>query len=284
MTARVVVGVDGSPESLAAVEWAAHEAALRHVPLCLLHVEERTRAQRVHGQVAFALASRSRAVLRDAAERARRGHPQLRVMTRCDVGRVAGTLRGAADGADLMVVGSRALGEVAGFLLGSVSQALAGTAGRPVVLVRADCADAAARTAVVVGLELIDGSDALLGFVFAEADRRGGGLRVLHCWGPSAATVSSGTTDPGDEERGRHAAERLTELLRPWRRRYPGVCVIAEAVFGPPAAGLSEAARGAGLLAVGRRRRRLPTGPRLGRVTHAVISHCTAPVAVVPLD
>ncbi|MEU4353888.1 universal stress protein [Streptomyces virginiae] len=283
MTAQVLVGVDGSPESLAAVEWAAHEAALRHVPLCLLHVEEPMRTQRVHGQVAFAAASRSRAVLRDAADRARRGRPQLRVATRCYLGRVAETLRGAADEADLMVVGSRALGEIAGFLLGSVSQAVAGTAGRPVVLVRADCADTAARTAVVAGLGLSDRGEALLGFVFAEADRRGGGLRVLHCWGPSAASVSSGTADPGDDERGRRAVERMTELLRPWRRRYPGVRVIPEAVFGSPVAGLSQAARGAGLLAIGRRRRRLPLGPHLGHVTHAVINHSTAPVAVVPL-
>ncbi|MEU4121693.1 universal stress protein [Streptomyces virginiae] len=282
MTAEVLAGVDGSPESLAAVEWAAHEAALRRVPLCLLHVQERTRAQQVHGQVAFALASRSRAVLRDAAERARRGHPQLRVTTRCDVGRVAGTLRGAADGADLTVVGSGALGEVAGFLIGSVSQTVAGTAGRPVVLVRADCADAA-RTAVVAGLGLSDGGEALLGFVFAEADRRGGGLRVLHCWGPSAASAYPGAADPGGDERGRRAVEHLTELLRPWRQRYPDVRVTPEAVFGSPVAGLSEAARGAALLAVGRRRRRLPLGPHLGHVTHALINRSTAPVAVVPL-
>lgn len=283
MTAQVLVGVDGSPESLAAVEWAAHEAALRSVPLCLLHVQERTRTRGAHGQVAFAVASRSGAVVRDAAERARRGHPQLRVTTRCDPGRVAETLRGAADGAELTVLGTRALGEIAGFLLGSVSQAVAGAAGRPVVLVRADCT-APAASAVVAGLRLSDRSDALLGFAFAEAERRGGGLRVLHCRGPSAASLSSGAADPAEDERGRRATERLTELLRPWRRRYPGVRVTAEAVLGSPAAGLPEAARGAGLLAVGRRRRRLPRGPHLGHVAHAVINHSTAPVAVVPLD
>ena len=33
----VVVGVDGSPHSDAAVEWAADYAVAHHAPLCLLH-------------------------------------------------------------------------------------------------------------------------------------------------------------------------------------------------------------------------------------------------------
>ena len=34
----VVVGADGSPSSRVAVRWAAHEAAMRHVPLTVVHV------------------------------------------------------------------------------------------------------------------------------------------------------------------------------------------------------------------------------------------------------
>ncbi|MEW2418296.1 universal stress protein [Streptomyces sp. NPDC046866] len=40
MSRMVVVGLDGSPASLAAAEWAAHEARLRRLPLKLLHAVE----------------------------------------------------------------------------------------------------------------------------------------------------------------------------------------------------------------------------------------------------
>lgn len=40
MARTVIVGLDGSPESRAAAEWAAREAKLRGLPLKLVHVWE----------------------------------------------------------------------------------------------------------------------------------------------------------------------------------------------------------------------------------------------------
>lgn len=40
MVRTVVAGLDGSPESHAAVEWAAREAELRGLPLKIVHVWE----------------------------------------------------------------------------------------------------------------------------------------------------------------------------------------------------------------------------------------------------
>jgi nucleotide-binding universal stress UspA family protein len=37
MTTAIVAGTDGSEESLAAVAWAAAEAARRRAPLCIVH-------------------------------------------------------------------------------------------------------------------------------------------------------------------------------------------------------------------------------------------------------
>jgi nucleotide-binding universal stress UspA family protein len=41
MTTPIVAGTDGSEGSLAAVDWAASEAARRHAPLCIVHVVDR---------------------------------------------------------------------------------------------------------------------------------------------------------------------------------------------------------------------------------------------------
>ncbi|MGW2997482.1 universal stress protein, partial [Streptomyces sp. NPDC001193] len=45
MSRTVIAAVDGSAESLAAADWAAHEARMRRLPLHLLHVwQDRTLA------------------------------------------------------------------------------------------------------------------------------------------------------------------------------------------------------------------------------------------------
>ncbi|MFI9004260.1 universal stress protein [Streptomyces sp. NPDC053541] len=53
--------------------------------------------------------------------------------------------------------------------------------------------------------------------------------------------------------------------------------------MGPAAYHLVEASQDADLVIVGRRTRRVPVGPHLGHVAHAVIHHGRAPVVVVPL-
>ncbi|AXE24770.1 universal stress protein [Streptomyces globosus] len=279
MTAQVTVGVDGSPESLAAVAWAAREAVLRDVPLHLLHVEAGARAEEPDGGSAALLAA--------AAERARGEAAALEVDVRCVRGRPEEVLGGAADDSELTVLGSRGLGALGGFLAGSVSLGVVATARHPVVLVRApdDGGGPAPDGGIVAGVDLAHHSDRLLGFAFTEAARRGGGLHVLHCWSLPPVYVYAGVMDPhiGDEL-GQLAAEALEELLEPWRKTYSGVRVSHEAVTGSAGARLVDAAKGAALLAVGRRTRKVVFGPHVGPVAHAAVHHSPAPVAVVPLD
>ncbi|MFI8100751.1 universal stress protein [Streptomyces sp. NPDC086023] len=286
MTAQVTVGVDGTPESLAAVVWAAHEATLRDVPLHLLYVAERAETPPAH-RPSPKPDSRPETLLHGAAEQALRDHAALEVSTRCVPGSAAAVLGREADDAELTVLGSRGLRGIGGFLMGSVSLAVVGTARHPVVLVRPPTADAghAAQARIVAGIDLADPGDPLLGFAFTEAARRNCPLHVLHCWSLPAVYVYAGVMDPhiGDEL-GHHAAQTLTELLRPWQKTYAGVHVTHEAVTGPPGARLVDAAQGASLLVVGRRGRKVPVGPHIGHVAHAAIHHSHAPVALVPLN
>ncbi|WP_347568127.1 universal stress protein [Streptomyces sp. TRM75563] len=82
---------------------------------------------------------------------------------------------------------------------------------------------------------------------------------------------------------GQHAVQALTDMLRPWRAEFPQVHVTETAVMAPPASELVQASQGADLVVVGRRSSS-PVGPHVGHVTHAVIHHSTAPVAVVPYE
>jgi nucleotide-binding universal stress UspA family protein len=57
--------------------------------------------------------------------------------------------------------------------------------------------------------------------------------------------------------------------------------VVEESRSGSPANQLVDASHEASLVVVGRRVRRSPLGAHIGSVTHAVLHHATAPVAVV---
>lgn len=132
----IVVGVDGSEESLAALDWAITEAKLRE--------------GRIHLVTAWfyppLASSVGDGVIDDTFEKAAEQvqAAALKVATDAGVpatGRVvesspAPALLDAATDADLMVVGSRGHGGFTGLLLGSVSAHVAHHAPCPVLIVR----------------------------------------------------------------------------------------------------------------------------------------------------
>ncbi|MER5207974.1 universal stress protein [Streptomyces sp. NPDC002825] len=284
MTAQVTVGLDGSKESLDALGWAATAAVLREVPLRLVHVEEWPNTPRMPLPYARALAEQTESLLEDATGRVRKDHPGLEVITERARGRAAEELTAAANEADLTVLGSRGLGGVRGFIVGSVSLAVVGSARRPVVLVRAESSPVAPEGGIVVGVDVHHPCEDLLAFSFNEAARRNAPLRFLHSWTLPVSYGYAAVMDPGiGEELGGHLLSGLDDLLDPWRKRYPGVEAAGAAVVGSPAYQLVDAAQTARLVIVGRRNRKVPLGAHLGHVAHAVIHHSPAPVAVVPL-
>ncbi|MEW5356263.1 universal stress protein [Streptomyces sp. 16-176A] len=301
MSRTVTVGLDGSPESRAAAEWAAREAELLRLPVRLVHVWEPVPEPVALAPVVSERAHRhwTERVPREAAAELRQRHPDLDITTEQLSGVPAQVLAETAETAQLLVLGSRALGGLGGFMVGSVSLSVVAHARQPVVLVRsgsqatqeheARAAGAPSATApfrpVVLGLDTRHRDDALIEFAFEAALRRGTSLRVVHGWYPPPYY---GYAMPADAELYSAVAEGeaadLTEALRPWRQKYPDVAVEERCGAGSPAELIVEAAREASLVVVGRRVRRNPFGAHIGHVTHAVLHHATAPVAVVAHD
>ncbi|MFJ9007806.1 universal stress protein [Streptomyces canus] len=299
MVRTVFAGLDGSAESLAAAEWAAREAGLRGLPLRLLHVwepvpEPMAQAPLLGGET---LQHWSEKIPRDAAAGIRLRHPGLEVDVQHAPGRPADILAEAAKDAELLVLGSRGTGAISGFMLGSVGLSVVAHAERPVVLVRAGEQDAdehepdpagipSAATPfrpVVLGLDTGDHDDSVIEFAFEEAALRETGLRVVSGWNLPPYYVYGLTADPQlHDEIARQKAAELAEVLRPWRQKYPTVDVVEVSRSESPGRQLVDASREASLVVLGRRVRRSPIGTHIGPVTHAVLHHSTAPVAVLP--
>lgn len=137
----VVVGVDDSPGSVAALRFALREAVLRAAPLRVVHAWTVPALGEAAGMVPLLLDDLRReeqAVLDRAIEQATEGaDPGVelqRVLVEDPPGRA---LVEASRDAQLVVVGSRGRGGFAGLLLGSVSQQVAHHAPCPVVIVPA---------------------------------------------------------------------------------------------------------------------------------------------------
>ncbi|MFD9789320.1 universal stress protein [Streptomyces sp. NPDC059070] len=305
MPRQAIAGIDGSPESRAAAFWAAHEAARRGLSLRLLHVWQPWTPAFANAPMGDAVVLpegpdndelRAEHMLDDVYERVRDTHPGTDVVAEQIPGRPVDILRSASDEAEVLVLGSRALGTLAGFLTGSVSMAVLAHARRPVTLVRQGppieescpaCADDAVRDGggsrdVVLGLDLSRPCDELIEYAVGAAAARQGALRVVHTWSPPpiygydpAAVDRRHVEALGAEER-----NALEEMMSPWRAKFPSVPMELGCVVDRPAERLVEAAEGAALLVVGRRIRGglLHIGP----VTHGVLHHARVPVAVVP--
>jgi nucleotide-binding universal stress UspA family protein len=137
-TAPVVVGVDGSPASEAALEFAYEQAALRGAPLVAVHTWVDLVADPVIAPLLDweAIEVYEQIVLAERLAGWAQKYPDVlvrRVVTR---DRPVHALLAEAVGAALVVVGSRGRGGFAGLLLGSVGHALLHRCPCPVAVVR----------------------------------------------------------------------------------------------------------------------------------------------------
>ncbi|CAL9629048.1 Universal stress protein [Streptomyces sp. enrichment culture] len=289
MTRAIAVGVDGSAESLAAADWAAREAALRGVPLRIVHAWLWQPLDVPVVQDEESQARSADAVLREASKRVADRFPDLPVTAGVKPAGAVAALLEEGERSQMLVLGSRGHGALLGFLLGSYGQEVIAEASVPVVSVRERDAQAggpAGGGEVVVGQQGDpEDSEAVLGFAFEAAAARGAALRAVRAWTlPPVFAYSPGSLRLADEAGGLEPFERkaLAEALAPWRERYPDVPVTEHVEIGSAGQVLLSAASRAQLLVVGRRVRRVPLGSRIGSVAHAALHHAGCPVAVVP--
>ncbi|MFI8951627.1 universal stress protein [Streptomyces sp. NPDC053750] len=289
MTRPITTGVDGSQESLAALAWAAREAARRGTPLHVVH------AWRFQAQDAAGTEGRDaqeqwvRASVAESVRTVTERHPDLTVSAEVrEADDAVAVLLAAAADAETLVLGSRGHGAVVGFLLGSVGQQVIAEATRPVVLVRAGdeaAAEAAGREVVVGQQGDPEDSADVIGFAFEAAAARGATVRAVRAWTlPPVFAYSPGSMRLADEAGGLEPYEKkaLGEALAPWRERFPDVPVIEHVEMGSAGQVLLSVAGGAQLMVVGRRARRTAVGARIGSVAHGVLHHAGCPVAVIP--
>jgi nucleotide-binding universal stress UspA family protein len=285
----IIVGVDGSDESLEAARWAAVEAGLRGRPVVLVHAYrlptspeaiDPSRLARLHESArgeAGALTARAAAAVRDTA-------PHVAVSGEVRIGPAAHVLIELSGHAAMVVVGHRGRDGFGARLLGSVAARVAAHGQCPVVVVRPGSTEREIKPGVVlVGTDGSPASDVAVGFAFEEADLRGGAVSVIHGWEPPAPAWRSDVRPLVLDAAELETAEehRLQDWVRPWRDKYPQVPVDLRLTTNRPPSALLDAAPGAELLVVGSRGHGGFAGLLLGSVSQQVIHHAACPVVVV---
>ncbi|MGZ9935087.1 universal stress protein [Streptomyces sp. NC-S4] len=289
MKRTLVVGVDGSAESLAAADWAAREAVRRDMHVHVVHAWLWQPLAVPVVQDRGTEARRAKEILEETEARLTRRHPRLSLSAEVVQDVPVPALLSAAKDAEMLVLGTRGHGALAGFLLGSYGQQLIAAAECPVVCVRARDGEPVPGTdggEVVVGQQGGAAESAeVLRFAFEAAAARKVPLRAVRAWSlPPVYGYSPGSMWIAQQFAGLEPFERdaLDQALEPWRPRFPEVEVVAQVEQGSAGHVLLSAASHARLVVVGRRVRESAVGARIGSVAHAVLHHSACPVAVVP--
>jgi nucleotide-binding universal stress UspA family protein len=284
---RVVVGVDGSPGSRAALVWAVDHAARRGDELQVVatfpvevywsdpHLLDERHIQAVRADTE----ARVRAMVDEVVGQSDLGGVPVGVVVAA--GGPAPVLVDASDDAALLVVGSRGRGAVRSTVLGSVALHCVTHARCPVVVVhpRADAALTPAR--VVVGLDGSDESRGALARAAEEAARIGGEVWAVAAYSPESYWSDAYDVVVPPLEDLREDVTRGAEEMAARTRMPGGPTSRVEAVEGPAGDVLVRAAEGAELLVVGGRGRGALRGMLLGSVALHCVLHAPCPVLVL---
>lgn len=272
----IIVGVDGSSASDAAVGWAAHEAVIRGLPLTLMHVQDpasRTWSKaKAAEEVAEWQKAEGRGVLANASKIAHditKDAPQITVNAELQFSATGPALVERSEDAELIVVGTDGRGALVRGLLGSVSSALVRHARCPVAVIHDGKALSPQTTdaPVLLGVDGSPTSERATAIAFDEASRRHVGLTALHAWSNRELVELPGVNwaeVKAEEER------LMSEALAGWQERYPDVSVRKLLVCDQPSRALVESSLSAQLVVVGRHGSNALARTFLGSVSNAL--------------
>ncbi|MCG2624605.1 universal stress protein [Arthrobacter sp. I2-34] len=301
----IVVGVDGSDQSLCALSWAAREAQLRRTPLHVITAY--TIPVFAASSMDAGYATLDDQVIREGAEAvleqavARLADYDVEIHPSVETGDAAGVLLDLSEEAELLVVGSRGRGGFVGRLLGSVSGAVPAHAKCPSVTVPLACAPRLGQTdlevprgkqppvgpegeerVVLVGADGSEQARTAMLVAAEQAQRWGYPLRVVCALPPFTGSLA---WVPAPLDREALYAELMEQLDAgtAWlRSHFPGLPISGEVLEGSPIELLIEATRTAALLVLGTRGRGGFAGMLLGSTSQGVLHHAKGPVMVVP--
>lgn len=284
MSGRIVVGIDGSEQSGAALEWAVARARLGGERLELVNTYNLVVEmdffgyQGMSGQSIDWIVDLSKQLLETAAGRVAELAPELECTVSSQAGHPAPVLAAASEGATALVVGRRGMGGALSALLGSVSNRITVEASCPVVVVGEG--EHPMSGPVVVGVDGSEFGTNALRFAVAEAALRGTSVRAVAAYGVLHPAIST------DEEMvARMHAELDAEAEDTIARALGEATVTVEkvAVEGSAAEAILDHSHDAQLIVVGTHGKGLVRRILLGSVSRAVLNDADRPVAVVDL-
>ncbi|GAA3932754.1 universal stress protein [Actinomadura viridis] len=274
----VVAGTDGSAHAERAVAWAADEAALRGLPLRIVHTLARWGKDmpvRPPRDAEEALPTVGQRLLDEAARQARERHPDLAVTTELLRESMPFALRDEAGGAFEIVLGHRGLGGFRSLLLGSTALRVAGRTEGPVVIVRGRVLPAYGE--ITLGVDPFEEQTASLEYAFEAAAVRGARLRAVHAFQLAAPDDPAVTPD----DVAAVAREELAKVLAPLTERFPQVEVVQQVVQDHPVNALVDLSENTDLLVLGAHGHTALGGLLLGAISHGVLHHAHCPIAIV---
>ncbi len=289
----IIVGVDGSPVSKLAVDWAARNAAMRNTALTVVHIQESPLLANGTADPMLApvpmlpahlelLENHGREILDDALKTVEASTKQsgpINVNTESMTGSPVSILVDLSKNAEMVVVGGRSLGRLDRLLLGSVTTGLVHHAHCPVAIIHDKEPPIQlhpSKGPVVVGIDGSPASELATEIAFDEASRRGVELIALHACSDTALQFGDLDWSAVKSQR----AELLSERLAGWQERYPDVLVSRIVAFNRPARELIEQSESAQLVVVGSHGRGGFARMVLGSVSTAVAQSAQAPVIV----
>jgi nucleotide-binding universal stress UspA family protein len=285
----ILICVDGSAASDAAVAWGTREAIMHQLPVTLMHAVAPVVVGWPVGHLYAEMPEWQHDDAQRVMDRARKAlsanvgeaePPEIR--TEVVYSSVVPALIEASREARIVVAGSQGLGALGRLLLGSVTTGLLHHAHCPVAVVHSAVTGATGAAdlsaPVLLGIDGSPASEAATALAFDEASRRRVGLLALHVWSDVGVFPVLGM-DWRDRER--EGQEMLAERLAGWQERYPDVRVERLLFCDKPSRWLIKESERAQLVVVGSQGRGGFPGMLLGSVSSAVAQAARVPVIVV---